>query len=213
MKLLSLFLVALAFASCTNDSENAALPILSKQKLDSVLVNNEWRVDTVFEKIPDFTFTSQLNKTITQTDFEGKIYVADFFFTSCPTICPKMTKNMLIVQEKFKDEDRFRILSHSIDTRNDDPKRLFEYGSRYGINSKKWLLVTGNRDSIYQIGEKSYFSFIAEDNTEPGGYVHQGYFLLIDENKLIRGVYDGTVEEEVKKLMKDIAILLKENGK
>lgn len=166
--------------------------------------------DTVYHSIPDFAFVNQLGDTVTQSDFEGKIYVSDFFFTSCPTICPVMKSQMLRVYEHFKEEGRVGILSHSIDPRHDTVEVLAEYSRNLGVEGTKWNFVTGNQDAIYEIAQKSYLTTALEDSTaiEEGGFIHSGAFLLIDKNKHVRGHYDGTVEEEVSQLIRDMELLL-----
>jgi protein SCO1/2 len=146
----------------------------------------------------------------TQKDVEGKIYVADFFFTTCPTICPKMKTQMLRVFEKYKDNPHFMILSHTIDPRHDTPSVLKEFGQNLGLDSKKWQMVTGDKMKIYELGQKSYMVTATDDPTQPGGIVHSGAFILVDKDRHIRGIYDGTVPEKVDNLIKDIEVLLAE---
>ncbi|MDD5149568.1 MAG: SCO family protein [Flavobacterium sp.] len=165
--------------------------------------------DTIYPKIQDFSFTDQDSTIITNKTFENKIYVADFIFLSCPTICPKMNAELSQVYTVFKDNPKVGFLSHTIDPERDSIKRLKEYTIGAGI-TKNWHFVTGNRDSIYSIASKSYYSTAYKDSKEPGGYVHSGGFLLVDKNRFIRGVYDGTNPLETKRLICDIKILLKE---
>lgn len=166
--------------------------------------------DTIYHSIPDFAFVNQYNDTVTQANFDGKIYVADFFFTSCPTICPVMKSQMLRVYEHFKEDDRVGILSHSIDPRHDTVEVLAEYSSNLGVTGDKWNFVTGDQDAIYEIAQKSYMTTALEDSTaiDEGGFIHAGAFLLIDQNKNVRGQYDGTVEKEVNQLIRDMELLL-----
>lgn len=166
--------------------------------------------DSVAVKIPDFSFINQNNKIVTQDDFKDKIYVADFFFTTCPTICPVMKKQMLRVYERYKNNPEVMILSHSIDPRHDSVVVLKEYASRLGVKSEKWHFVTGERKKIYEIGEKFYNAQPKEDSTAAGGFIHNAAFILIDKKRQIRGRYDGTVSKQVDKLIEDIEILLKE---
>jgi protein SCO1 len=166
--------------------------------------------DSVAVVIPDFSFINQDSKPITQDNFKGKIYVADFFFTTCPTICPVMKKEMLRVHEKFKNNSDVMILSHSIDPRHDSVAVLKEYASRLGVTSDKWHFVTGDRKKIFEIGEKFYNAQPKEDSTAAGGFIHNAAFILIDKKRQIRGRYDGTISEQVDKLLEDIEILLRE---
>jgi protein SCO1 len=184
------------------------LPYLGEPMFSSHEENGKLVPDTIYPKIPPFSFINQDGKVVTDTTFDG-IYVADFFFTTCPTICPKMKKELLRVYEAFKTEPRVKILSHTIDPEYDTVEVLHEYASRLQVTSNKWHFVTGNKDSIY--GMADYYMVSAEEApNEPGGYVHSGALILVDEQKYIRGIYDGTKPEEVDQLIKDIPILLRE---
>jgi protein SCO1 len=165
--------------------------------------------DTVYHVIADFAFINQLGDTITKEDVEGKIYVADFFFTSCPTICPIMKKEMLRVFEKFKDQPDFKILSHSIDPTHDTQSVLKDYAEKLGIDdASTWNFLTGDQEKIYEIGQTSYLTTAMADQQEPGGFLHSGAFLLVDGKGQIRGVYDGTKSDQVDRLISDIPKLL-----
>lgn len=183
---------------CTSKTDR--LPILGNPK---ILGN-----DTIYPKIPAFRFINQDSIEVTNKTFDNKIYVADFIFLSCPTICPKMTNEMKKVYETYKSNPNILFISHTIDPENDTLPRLKNYANNLGIDSKKWFFVTGNKDSIYSLAENEYFSKAYSDSTAPGGYVHSGGLLLIDKNKHIRGVYDGTNQKETKRLISDIKKLL-----
>ena len=166
--------------------------------------------DTVFREYPKFEFTNQDNEKVTHETFAGKVYVADFFFVSCPTICPVMSKNLKKVYEKYQDHDDFLILSHSIDTRHDSVPVLNEYAKRLGVSSDTWHFVTGKKDDIYSIGYDFYMATIQEDDSPgSGGYLHSGGLILVDKKGKIRGVYDGTNDAQVGQLMADLKYLLK----
>ncbi|MBK9510338.1 MAG: SCO family protein [Cytophagaceae bacterium] len=201
-----LFFIFTAFSallwSC-GDS-NRTLPYLGQNTIDS-------KGDTIYHQIPDFAFVNQDGDTLTQDFFKDKIYIADFFFTTCPTICPVMKTQMLRIHEKFGNEPRLAILSHTIDPRHDTVAVLKKYKEKLGVKSDQWQFVTGEQAKIYEIAQKSYMVSALEDSTavEEGGFVHSGAFVLVDQNHRIRGVYDGTKEIEVNKLMKDIELLLK----
>lgn len=167
--------------------------------------------DTVYHQIPDFAFVNQDGDTLTQEFFKGKIYIADFFFTTCPTICPIMKTQMLRIHEKFENEPGLGILSHTIDPRHDSVAVLKKYKDKLGVKDNQWQFVTGEQEKIYEIAQKSYMVSALEDSTavDEGGFVHSGAFVLVDQNRRIRGVYDGTKEIEVNKLIKDIELLLK----
>ncbi|MBK8705811.1 MAG: SCO family protein [Saprospiraceae bacterium] len=163
--------------------------------------------DTIYHKIPDFEFINQDSQLITNATFEGKIYVADFFFTSCPTICPKVAQQMLRLHDRYQQNDRLLLLSHTIDIKHDTVPRLKEYAEKLQVQSSKWHFVTGDRDAIYGIGD-DYMSIAKEDPNAPGGFDHSGWLLLIDENRHIRAYCDGTDPEAVTKFMNDIDWLL-----
>ena len=201
-------LLITVYCSCNNSKEK--LPILGNREAIVKTVNGEQIVDTVYHQIPDFEFINQDSVKITQKDFTGKIYVADFFFTTCPTICPKMKTQMLRIYKKFKDNPKVAILSHTIDPRHDTPAVLKEFSKNLGIQNSMWQMVTGDKAKIYEIGQKSYMVSATDDPTQPGGIVHSGAFILVDKNRHIRGIYDGTEPERVNKLMEDMEILLKE---
>lgn len=168
------------------------------------MVDGKSVTDSVYHTIPDFAFVDQYGDTVTGKTFDNKIYVADFFFTTCPTICPKMKVQLKRVYEKYKGDSNLMFLSHTIDPAHDSVAVLREFAQSLGVTGKQWLFVTGDRDKIYEIGQNSYMVTAQEDATAPGGVVHSGAFILIDTHKRIRGVYDGTTEEGVDKLMTDI---------
>jgi protein SCO1/2 len=190
------------FYSCTPKTEK--LPILGSR---------EWNgKDTVYHTIAPFQFVDQDSAIITNSTFKDKIYVSDFFFTSCRTICPIMKTQMLRVYEATQNMPDVLILSHSIDPEYDTVALLHDFADRLGVESKRWHFVTGVRDSIFKIAQTSYFTTAMEDKTEPDGYIHSGAFLLIDKRGRIRGKYDGTKEDEVNRLIGDIKKLRFEYG-
>ncbi len=180
-----------------------SLPYLGMKKVDE-------KGDTLYHSIRDFRFVNQDNDTLTQDDFKDKVYVADFFFTSCPTICPVMKSQMLRVYEKFGTNPGVAILSHTIDPRHDSVEVLHAYRQRLGIEGKGWQFVTGPQEDVYEIAQKYYMVSATEDSTakDDGGFIHSGAFILVDRDRHVRGLYDGTKEKEVNKLMKDIEKLL-----
>lgn len=161
-------------------------------------------------QIAPFSFINQDNLTVTNQTFENQIYVAEFFFTSCPSICPIMHGNLMKVYEKFKSNPGVKILSHTIDPDFDTPAVLKKYATDKNIDTGFWMLVTGNKDEIYTICENSYMAFAKKDEKAEGGYIHSGFLTLIDKNGHIRGAYDGTTGSDVDKLLNDIQILLNE---
>lgn len=189
----------LAFA-CTPKSEK--LPIFGEREFNGK--------DTLYHTIAPFQFVDQDSATITNATFKDKIYVADFFFTSCRTICPIMKTQMHRVYEATENLPDVVLLSHSIDPEYDTVALLHDFARRLGVESKRWHFVTGVKDSIYKIAQTSYFATAMQDKTEPDGYIHSGAFLLIDKQSRIRGKYDGTKEEDVNRLIADIKRLRNE---
>jgi len=198
-------------SSCSPNDEK--LPILGRREIKNVDFNGKITADTMYHTIPDFSFTNQDGKTVTQETFKDKIYVADFFFTTCPTICPIMKTQMLRVYEKYRGNPDVLILSHTIDPTYDTVEVLHEFADRLGVSSDTWHFVTGDKEKIYDIGQNSYMVTAREDPEELGGYLHSGAFLIVDKQRRIRGIYDGTKPEKVDILMKDIDRLLKEYEK
>lgn len=199
------------FQACNNHPDQ--LPYLGERQPVEKVVDGKTVIDTVYHSVPPFAYLNQDSVMVTDKDFDGTIYVTDFFFTSCNTICPKMHRNMLRVYEKYKGNPKVKILSHTIDIKYDLPSRLKNYAKKLGISGDQWQFVHGSRDSIYNIAAKSYMVAAYEDAKDPQGLVHQGWFVLVDKNKHIRGAYDGTQADQVDHLMEDMDILLKEDEK
>ncbi|GAB2483807.1 SCO family protein [Algoriphagus taiwanensis] len=208
IRILLVFGVILGIISaCSSGTESGGasieLPILGERYVDD-------NRDTVYHQIAEFSFINQVGDTITNADVEGKIYVADFFFTTCPTICPIMKKEMLRVYEQFKDNPDFKILSHSIDPTHDTQEVLKDYAEKLGVeDAQTWNFLTGDQEKIFEIGQTSYLTTAMADQMEPGGFLHNGAFLLVDGQGRIRGVYDGTKSDQVDRLLNDIPKLLK----
>jgi protein SCO1/2 len=201
----------ISFISCTRERK---LPIIGNRDTKTVkLADGSTRVDTVYQTIPDFSFLNQDSVEINNDTFKNKVYVADFFFTSCPSICPVMHRNLKAVYEKFKDNQEVMFLSHTIDYKYDTPHVLKKYAAKLGVDDKKWQFAYGTRDEVYTIAEKSYLTAVQEDSTEKGMYVHQGWLVLIDKDRRMRAVYDGTDPKSVEKLNEDIPVLLAEYKK
>jgi protein SCO1 len=201
---------AALFSGCDRTKTERILPILGEREVVQKKVNGQLQTDTVYARIPDFAFVNQDSQQVTNQTFAGKIYVTDFFFTTCPTICPKMKSQLLRVYEQFKDEPRVMLLSHTVDPRHDSVAVLRDYAQRLQVSSEKWHFVTGDKDALYGIAMK-YLVPAREEGSEPGGFLHSGHFVLVDEHRRIRGIYEGTVAESVDQLLRDIPVLLKEN--
>jgi len=197
-----IYLIAFSILIIACTPKNEKLPVLGAK---------EWNgKDTVYHTIASFQFIDQDSVPVTNATFKDKIYVADFFFTSCRTICPIMKTQMFRVYEATKNLPDVLLLSHSIDPEYDTVALLHDFANRLGVESKRWHFVTGVRDSIFKIAQTSYFTTAMEDKSEPDGYIHSGAFLLIDKQGRIRGKYDGTKEDEVNKLIEDIKKLRNE---
>jgi protein SCO1/2 len=186
------------------------LPIYQPVMVSTELVDSTIQHQKKYHKIADFSFTNQNGQTITQNDYKDKIYVADFFFTTCQTICPIMTNNMVQIQNEILDDSDIMLLSHSVTPEIDSVEQLKRYALKKGVNDNKWNLVTGNKKDIYQLARKSYLA--VKDNTYAGPFdmVHTENFMLIDKKKQIRGFYDGTDSDDINRLLSDIKILKKE---
>lgn len=187
------------------------LKVYSPADVNPELVDSTVQYIARDHKIADFAFTNQNGKTITQNDYKGKIYVADFFFTTCPTICPKMTDNMSWLQEQIKNMPEVMLLSHSVTPDIDTPEVLKEYAQKKGVIDRKWNLVTGKKQDIYYIARKSYLAVKTSSSSELYDMVHTENFILVDKEGRIRGFYNGTNldkqvegEKNVKQLLEDI---------
>lgn len=205
-KIIALVLLAGVFISCSKKK----LPILGERAVDVKMVNDKEVVDTIYQTVPNFSLTNQDGLEVSQITTKGKIYVADFFFVTCPTICPRMKKNLLTVYNVYKGNPNILLLSHTIDPEHDSVAVLKDFAERLGADSKQWHFLTGNRDSIYELATHGYYATALPDSTEPGGYVHSGGLILIDKNRRVRGIYDGTSEKETKTLIEDMELLLNE---
>lgn len=210
IKILSFLILVSGVVSCITEPEKKReVPVMGAEE---VLVKNaagEEVLDTIYKKIDQFSFIDQDSNVVDASVMAGNIYVVDFFFTSCPTICPKMKAQMLRVYEKFENEPTVKFLSHTIDTRHDSVKVLKAYADKLEIESSKWHMVTGEHDDIYGIADQ-YLVAASEDSTAPGGFIHGGAFILMDGNHHIRGYYDGTMAIDVDQLMLDIDVLLED---
>ena len=195
--------LATLLASCSKQTPQV-LPILGRHEF----IDTDSGTDTVYHAIKPFAFVDQDSVIITNETYSGKIYVADFFFTSCPSICPIMKVQMLRVYEKYKADSTVMLLSHTIDPEYDNVKVLHDYATRMEVESSKWHFVTGEKAVIYDMAQTSYYVATRENDLAPGGYEHSGAFILVDNKKRIRGVYDGTNVEAVDKLIADIKTLL-----
>ena len=209
----------------------------SESRSDQVKDRNGYVSDLVFlninnepKKVPEFNFTNQHGVQISNSDFEGKVYIVEFFFTTCPTICPRMNSNLVEIEKAFKDFENFGVASFTINPTNDTPEVLKAYAEKYGITNPNWHMLTGNQEKIYELANQGFNLYTAQDEDVEGGFEHSGNFALIDKNGFIRSrkvngnpiiFYNGMISEteqtdeegiseEISILKEDIAKLLKE---
>ena len=182
------------------------LPIYQPAEVNEKLVDSSIIHVAKYHKISDFKLTNQNGKEITQANYKDKIYVADFFFTTCQDICPVMTKNMYQLQEELKNDNQILLLSHTVIPEVDTVEQLKEYAVENNVDDSKWNLVTGDKKQIYELARKSYLA-VEDSNYSEYDMIHTENFMLIDKEKQIRGFYDGTNSEDINRLLKDIEIL------
>lgn len=211
MRIPSLLVGAYVLSSvlACQQATNTTLPILGSREPVTKVVDGQTVTDTVYHSIADFRLLNQDSVFIDNHAFDNGVYIANFFFTHCPSICPTMQRNLLKVYEKYKGDERVRFLSHSIDFRYDSPSVLKTYAEKLGVTNDQWQFVTGSKAAIYGLSD-SYMVYTKEDADVPGGYDHSGHLLLVDQNRHIRGAYDGTNDAQVQQLLDDLATLLKE---
>ncbi|HAF78710.1 MAG TPA: SCO family protein [Maribacter sp.] len=183
------------------------LPVYSPAMVNSELVAEEIQHVRKYHTIADFSLTNQNGEIITQEDYKGKIYIADFFFTTCPTICPIMTKNMVDLQKALGKDSDVMLLSHSVTPEIDSVTQLKKYAIEKGVDDRNWNLVTGDKKQIYELARKSYLAVKTDGDGGPFDMIHTENFILVDKDKRIRGFYDGTKKEDMDKIMADIEIL------
>lgn len=220
---LIIFCLAAIALSCKEQVKKEAIQVKETSRVDYLPYYNDesftpnWLIpgtkeEQQFHKIPDFKLTNQLGETVTQKTFDNKIYITDFFFASCPGICPQMTGNMFKLQEEFIDDDEILFLSHSVTPTQDSIPVLKNYAEKFGVIDHKWHLVTGDKLEIYNLGREQYF--VENDLGEPKNiedFLHTENFLLIDKNKHIRGIYNGLNRASMQQLIIDIKALKTES--
>jgi len=183
------------------------LPIYQPAQVSTELVDTTIQYKKKYHKIADFSLINQNGVTITQETYKEKIYVADFFFTTCQTICPIMTKNMNEIQKQFITDDEVMILSHTVTPDIDTVAQLKRYAKEQNVNASKWNLVTGDKKEIYELARKSYLAVKDDGDGGPFDMIHTENFVLIDKERQIRGFYDGTDIKEIERLIEDIKTL------
>lgn len=204
-------LLAIVVWGCTNTpaEEERRLPIVGEVDVHYRTVNGKEIADTVYHKVPDFKYINQDSVWISSADLKDKIWVTDFFFTHCPTICPPMTTNMKRLNVMTEDlKKHIQFLSFSIDPYRDSPTRLRTYIGEHGIKATNWYFFTGEEEATHNLA-KEFFNGAEKDETIPGGFGHTPYFALVDTKGHVRGIYDGTNSDAIDSLANDIRILLK----
>ena len=205
--LLSAVIVFLFFRAL---QPNPVLPIYQPAMVDPVLVDESIQYVKKYHRIVDFSLTNQNNETITHSDYDGHIYVADFFFTTCPSICPIMTDNMVHLQSMLKDLPEVKLLSFSVTPDIDTPQVLQAYAEKKGVDQNRWNLVTGDKKEIYNLARKSYLVVQEDGSGDEHDMIHTENFVLVDAYRRIRGFYDGTQRDAMDQILADIQILRKE---
>jgi protein SCO1/2 len=206
IKLNYIYLLTLIFISCNQDSIKQ-LPILNPVDFNPKYVDKSIQNVNKNHIVKDFNLINQNGNKITSKDYENKIYVVDFFFTRCPSICPIMTDNMKKIQDEYIDNDDIMLLSMSVTPEIDDIEVLKDYAIEKGVNDSKWNITTGSKKHIYELARKSYFAVVDQGDGGLQDFIHTPNFILVDTKKQIRGIYDGTEDNEILRLIKDINIL------
>ena len=202
------FIIGVIIAFLIN--KDKPLPIYNPADINPALVDESVQNIRNNHRISHFKLVNQLGDTITEKNFENKIYVADFFFTTCGNICPKMSKQMDRAATELKDLPDVMFLSHSVTPQRDSVAVLAEYADKYGADPKQWMLVTGDKKQIYDLARKFYFAVTTTGRGDETDFINTEDFVLIDKEKRIRGFYDGTSSKDVDRLISDIRILEKE---
>jgi len=204
-KLITVVVLIWLYGACKFNGDKKVLPIYGNRQPVTKTVNGQIVTDTVYQTIPAFKFINQYGDSISNKSLDGKIYVADFFFTTCPSICPIMHRNMLDVYNTFKNTPDFKIISHTIDPKHDSVPVLKQYADKLGVTGNTWWFLQGKKDDTYKLSESYLVRKPQEDAKQV--FIHDGSFLLIDKQKRVRGAYDGTDPKQVSQLITDIKTL------
>jgi protein SCO1/2 len=203
-----LVFMLVSLMSCTKSSDRV-LPIYNPSNFNPELVDKSLQNSTQNHTVSDFKLINQNGEPITQKNYKNKIYVADFFFTRCGTICPLMTDNMAIIQNVFLNDKDVMLLSLSVTPEMDSIQILRAYANKKGVIDSKWNITTGDKKHIYELARKSYFAVVEQGDGGLQDFIHTPSFILIDKKKQIRGIYDGTNDADIKRIISDIKILKK----
>lgn len=203
-----LLAILVVFMSSCSQLIKKELPVFNPSDFDPKLVDTSLRKVNQNHTVKDFNLTNQNGVKISSKDYENKVYVVDFFFTRCPSICPIMTDNMLLIQDEFINDDQIMLLSLSVTPEIDSVSVLKNYAIEKGINDSKWNITTGSKKHIYDLARKSYFAVVDQGDGDLQDFIHTPNFILVDKKKQIRGIYDGTELNEVTRLIEDIHTLV-----
>ena len=203
-----LLAILVVFMSSCSQLIKKELPVFNPSDFDPKLVDTSLRKVNQNHTVKDFNLTNQNGVKISSKDYENKVYVVDFFFTRCPSICPIMTDNMLLIQDEFINDDQIMLLSLSVTPEIDSVSVLKNYAIEKGINDSKWNITTGSKKHIYDLARKSYFAVVDQGDGDLQDFIHTPNFILVDKKKQIRGIYDGTELNEVTRLIDDIHTLI-----
>jgi len=198
------------FLAYRNDAPLRTLPKLGNHKIEKREVEGKIVIDTLFHRVPDFTFIDQNGESFSQDMLEGRIRVVDYFFSTCESICPFMSSQLSRVHEVYRANSDVIILSHTVDPQTDTPDQLLVYASQFNANSSSWKFLTGPKEALYQLARKGYLLEASEGNGGNEDFIHTQNFALVDGNGFIRGFYDGLDTTEVNYLIRDIDILIRE---
>lgn len=216
MRVLLVVSILVFVSSCNNGASEAgqiALPFYNDETWSAEWLEKGDQGYDKIHKISDFEFTNQEGEIVNNETFEGKVYVANFFFSTCPTVCPKMEVNLSMVQDEFRKEDRVKILSHTVMPWADSVAQLDEYAKLNDINADQWHLVTGKQEDLYKMGRLDYFADegFGKGITDLDDFLHTENIVLVDQKRRIRGIYNGTLKLEMRRMMDDIRQLLEES--
>lgn len=210
MKLIFSVLLTILILSCNSNEKVRVLPIVGNYDVEYDTIDGKEVADTIYPKIPFFQFKNQQGKVVSSRDLKGKVWIADFFFTKCPTICPTMTAQLKRLSTKTQDlADQIQFISFSIDPNTDQPAVLRKYIAKNGITANNWVFLTGDENKTHKLGVEYFQVFANKDIESAGGYAHSPAFVLVDKEGYVRGVYIGTQTEQVDLLEKDVRKLLK----
>ncbi len=196
-----LCLLVISLFACQDNNIPKKLPFIGQHQYTAS--------DTIYYQIPKFEFVDQDSNVVNNVSFKNNIYISDFFFTSCPSICPKVKKQMLRIYDKYEETEIIKMVSHTLDPKRDNTDILKQYAQNLGVDTKKWIFLTGDKDELREIALK-YFVAVVEDEEAPGGLDHSGKIVVIDKNGHVRAFAEGTDPDDVSELMKEIDVLINE---